>query len=207
MVLAALADTVRDLVADGGYAALTLLILAENLFPPIPSELILPLGGYYVSTGELTYVGAVLASTLGSVAGAVILYELARRGGRPLLYRFRRTIRLTEEQLDRGDHWFDRRGPLIVFFGRLIPGVRSLVSVPAGLSEMPRGQFLALTTAGSALWNAALIGAGWGLGENYEDVEGIVGPASRVVLVLTVLGLVAGFVLLQRRRKRLRDAA
>ena len=105
-------------------------------------------------------------------------------------------------QLDRGDHWFDRRGPLIVLFGRLIPGVRSLVSVPAGLSEMPRGQFLALTAAGSALWNAALIGAGWALGENYDEVETIIGPLSRVIVVLLALGIVGALVWHLRRRRR-----
>jgi membrane protein DedA with SNARE-associated domain len=204
-MLAAVGDWVREAVASGGYLAVALLIFVENVFPPIPSEVILPLAGYYVGQGELDFVPAVAAATVGSVAGALVLYALARHGGRPLLLRHGRLLRLTEADLDRGDAWFDRHGPWLVFFGRLVPGVRSLVSVPAGLSEMPLGRFVWLTAAGSALWNAALIGAGWGLGSNWEQVGSYIGPLSTAVVALLVAGAAVWLVQRHRRRRRRRS--
>jgi membrane protein DedA with SNARE-associated domain len=200
--LAAITEWVREVVTTGGYLGLAALILVENLFPPIPSELILPLAGFYVGTGELHYVWAVLAATAGAVAGALIIYGVARFGGRALLLRYGRILRLREADLDRADDWFDRYGWWIVLGGRLIPGARSLVSVPAGLSEMPIWRFIALTTLGSAIWNAALVGAGWALGRNYEKVGGVIGPISTVVTVALVMALMAGAVWLMRRRRR-----
>lgn len=180
---------IDDAVSSGGYPALAGLILVENVFPPIPSELILPLAGFYVGQGELIFMLAVLAATIGSVVGALILYAAARRGGRPLIYRHPKLLRLKEADLDRADAWFDRHGSWIVLFGRLIPGVRSIVSVPAGLSEMPLWRFVALTTLGSAVWNSALIGAGWALGDQWDQLETVIGPLSRIALVAMVAAL------------------
>ena len=171
----------------------------ETVFPPIPSELVLPLAGFQVANGTLGYVPALGASTLGAVLGALLLYALARIGGRPLVLRLHPLLRITERDLDRADGWFDRRAVPIVCLGRLVPGVRSLVSVPAGLSEMPLWRFLAATTAGALLWNAALLGAGALLGAQYDRVEGYVGPVGTVVLVAVVLAGVAGVVWLRRR--------
>jgi membrane protein DedA with SNARE-associated domain len=181
------ADWILNAVETGGYPALGGLILLENVFPPIPSELILPLAGFSVGRGEMAFALAVLAATIGSVVGALLLYAASLRGGRPLIYRFAPRVRLSHRDLDRADAWFDRYGPWFVLFGRLIPGVRSLVSVPAGLSEMPIGRFLALTAAGSAIWNTLLIGAGVMLGENWDDVAAVIGPMSSAAL----LGLIA----------------
>jgi membrane protein DedA with SNARE-associated domain len=192
-------DWVRNTVSSGGYPALTGLILAENLFPPIPSELILPLAGFYVGQGELAFLLAVLAATIGSLAGALILYAIARYGGRKLVLRFGKVLRVSERDLDKTDDWFDRHGGWVVLGGRLVPGARSLVSIPAGLSEMPIVKFTALTTLGSAVWNAALIGAGWALGEHYERVGGIVGPIGTAVVGVSALAVVA---LVIRTRKR-----
>ncbi|MDO9353172.1 MAG: DedA family protein [Solirubrobacteraceae bacterium] len=188
-VIAAGDGWIDEAVKTGGYPALAGLILAENLFPPIPSELILPLAGFYVGQGELIFLIAVLAATIGSVVGALILYVAARRGGRPLIYRHPKLLRLKEADLDRADAWFDRHGSWIVLFGRLIPGVRSIVSVPAGLSEMPLWRFIALTTLGSAVWNSALIGAGWALGDQWGQLETFIGPLSRIALVAVVAGI------------------
>jgi membrane protein DedA with SNARE-associated domain len=127
-------DWVRNTVSSGGYPALAGLILAENLFPPIPSELILPLAGYYVGQGEMAFVLAVLAATIGSLAGALLLYSIARFGGRRLVLKLGKVLRVKERDLDRSDEWFDRHGGWVVLFGRLVPGARSLVSIPAGLS-------------------------------------------------------------------------
>lgn len=191
----------EDIVDTAGYPGLAGLILVENIVPPIPSEVILPLAGVAVERGQFTFVLAVLAATLGSVLGALLIYALARSGGRPLLLRHGRVLRLSERDLDRGDEWFDRHGAWVVLGGRLVPGVRSLVSVPAGLSEMPVLRFAALTALGSAVWNSALIGAGWGLGENADVIGEAIGGASRVVLIVVVAAAVTLIVWLRRRRR------
>jgi membrane protein DedA with SNARE-associated domain len=182
----------EDLLLGGGYVLLAALILLENLFPPIPSELLLPLAGSRVASGDFDYLPAVIAATIGSVTGALILYAIGRIGGRPLLLRWGRVLRLDKPRLDRADEWFDRHGPKIVLFGRLIPGVRSVVSVPAGLSEMPIARFLVLTTLGSAVWNAALIGGGWALGSRWREATKIVESAD----VYLIAGAVAVALLL-----------
>ena len=203
MIIASLADWAKDAVSTGGYPVLAGLILLENLFPPLPSELILPLAGFYVGRGEMSFIPALLASTAGSVIGALILYAIARRGGRPLILRFGKILRVDENDLDRADGWFDRYGSWIVLLGRLVPGARSLVSLPAGLSEMPLGRFVALTAIGSTVWNAALIGAGQALGSNYERVGSVVGPVSTVVVaVAAVVILILGVMHFRRRAKR-----
>ena len=192
---------VYDVIQSFGYAGVTFLMLAENLFPPIPSEVILPLTGFLVEQGSLTFLPALVVATVGSLVGALVLYALGRWGGRELILRYSRVLRLKETDLDHADGWFDRYGGAVVLFGRLVPGVRSLVSIPAGLSEMPLGRFVLLTALGSGVWNTVLIGLGWLLGENWSRVAGIVGSISDVVLALLV---VAAFVLglwLWRRRR------
>lgn len=191
----------QEVLIAHGVGMLVLLILLENVFPPIPSEVILPLAGFLVFQGEMTFVEAIVAATAGSVAGAVILYALGRHGGRPLLLRYGRILRLDERRLDQADDWFDRHGPKIVFFGRMLPGVRSIVSVPAGLSEMRVPIFLVLTAVGSALWNGALIGAGWALGDKWEEVGAVVGPLTVPVLIAVTL-TAAGYALVRVRRAR-----
>jgi membrane protein DedA with SNARE-associated domain len=149
----------------------------------------------------MTFILAVLSATLGSVAGALILYALARFGGRRVVLRLGKVLRVKERDLDRSDEWFDRHGGWVVLFGRLVPGARSLVSIPAGLSEMPVIRFTALTTLGSTIWNCALIGAGWALGSNYEKVGGIVGPVGTAVVGVCVLAVIALVIHAYRRRR------
>jgi membrane protein DedA with SNARE-associated domain len=192
-------ETIENVVTEAGYAGIAIVMAIETVFPPIPSELVLPLAGFQVARGTLGFVPALGASTLGAVLGALVLYAIARLGGRPLVLRLHPLLRVTDHDMDRADRWFDRRAVPIVLFGRLVPGVRSLVSVPAGLSEMPLWRFLAATTAGALMWNAALLGAGALLGAQYDRVEGYVGPVSTVVMVAVALAAVAGVVWLRRR--------
>ena len=192
-------EQIENAVTEAGYAGIAVVMAIETVFPPIPSELVLPLAGFQVARGTLGFLPALGASTLGAVLGALVLYAIARLGGRPLILRLHPLLRITEPDMDRADRWFDRHAVPIVLFGRLIPGVRSLVSVPAGLSEMPIGRFLAATAAGALVWNAALLGAGALLGSQYDRVEGYVGPVSTAVMAVVVVAAIAGLVWLRRR--------
>lgn len=191
------------LIRAGGYPALFGLLVAENLFPPIPSEAILPVAGFLADRGEMGFTLAVLAATLGSVVGALVLYAVARHGGRPLVLRHGRLLHVTERELDRAEDWFARFGDGVVLGARVIPLARSVVSLPAGCLRMGVVRFTVLTAIGSALWNTALVGAGWWLGHEWERVADVVAPASRVVLVVAVLATAAATVWLVRRRRRL----
>jgi membrane protein DedA with SNARE-associated domain len=197
-----LTEWVQQALASGGSAALAVIMLVENLFPPIPSELVLPFAGFQVSRGQVSFLQVLVAATIGSVLGAVILYALGRYGGRPLVLRWRRLLRVTEADLDRADRWFDRYGSGIVLAARMVPIARSIVSIPAGWSEMPFWRFLLLTTVGTAGWNVLLIGGGALLGDNYEQVAAVAGMFSNLVLVLAVGALVAVGVWWWRRRNR-----
>ncbi len=198
-VVLAVTAWVEEAVATGGPLVLTLAMFLENVFPPIPSELVLPLAGFLVEQGAMNPVVALVASTLGSVLGAVVLYEAGRYGGRPLVLRYGRVLRVDEDKLDRADRWMDRHGTKVVLVARMVPLARSVVSVPAGTTRMGRGQFLVYTTIGSFLWNASLIGAGWALGAAYEQAADVVGVLSVVAAVALVLGLLVLWWWVQRR--------
>jgi membrane protein DedA with SNARE-associated domain len=191
---------VLDVIAALGYVGLALLLIAENLFPPIPSEVVLPLAGFLVGRGDLGFWQALLASTFGSVAGALILYVLGRYGGRKLVLRYGRFLHVDEDRLDRADGWFRRYGDWVVLFARVVPFARSVVSIPAGTMKMPAVRFTALTALGSLAWNTLLIGAGVVLGANWQRVEAWIGSYSEVVLVVAAVG-VAILLVLHHLRK------
>ncbi len=191
---------VLDVIGALGYLGLALLLIAENLFPPIPSEVVLPLAGFLVGRGELNLWGALTAATFGSVAGAVVLYGLGRWGGRRLVLRYGKWLRVDEEGLRRAEGWFGRYGDWIVLVARVVPVARSIVSVPAGTAKMPLPRFVVLTTVGSAAWNGFLIGAGVALGANWRVVQNWVGSYSEGVLVFGTAA-VALFLLLRHFRR------
>ena len=195
-----MAQWVFDVVAALGYVGLALLLLAENLFPPIPSEVVLPLAGFLVGRGDLNLWGALVAATLGSVAGAVALYSLGRYGGRRLVLRYGSWLRVDEDSLDRAEGWFRHYGDVLVLFARVVPLARSIVSIPAGTAKMPLGRFVVLTIIGSTIWNALLIGAGVFLGANWSVVQNWIGSYSDVVLILAAVGA-AAFLLLRHFRR------
>lgn len=191
---------VLDVIGALGYAGLALLLIAENLFPPIPSEIVLPLAGFLVGRGDLILWLAVLAATFGSVAGALILYALGRFGGRKLVLRYGRFLRVDAESLDRADEWFRRYGDWVVIVARVVPFARSIVSIPAGTMEMPLPRFVVLTTIGSGVWNTLLIGAGVILGANWQRVEHWIGSYSNIVLIAAVV-VAAAFLTVRQLRK------
>ncbi|MFS0896447.1 DedA family protein [Mycolicibacterium litorale] len=176
-------------------------IAAENLFPPIPSEIILPLAGFAAARGDITLVEAISWTTAGSVVGAVLLYLVGVLFGRDRLYRVAERVPLfSPDDLAKSEDWFHRHGSKAVLFGRMIPVVRSLVSVPAGLQRMPVLRFVALTALGSAMWNSLLVLAGYHLGGQWEAVSGW---ASRYqVVVFTAVGVAIAVWLFRRVRAR-----
>jgi membrane protein DedA with SNARE-associated domain len=185
-------ERVIDIIERFGYTGIALLIALETVFPPLPSEIILPLGGFTASRGDLTLWGVILAATLGSVAGALVLYAVGYWFGRERLYwlvdRYGRYVLLKQTDIDKANDWFERYNTKAVLIGRMIPVVRSLISIPAGLTRMSLPTFIVYTTIGSALWNSALIGSGYLLGNNWEEVEQYVGYLQYAV----ILGAIAG---------------
>jgi membrane protein DedA with SNARE-associated domain len=199
------ADWVFAIVDRLGAVGVGLLILLENVIPPIPSEVILPLAGFRARTGALHVVAVWPAATAGSLLGALLLYGLGSWLGYERLHRLaahRWFIFASQQDLERGDEVFDRHGGKVVLLARCVPFLRSVVSIPAGISGMPLLRFAVLTTIGSGVWNAAFIALGWVLGENWSRVQGWLGPVSYVVIGLLVIGLVVLVV----RRVRARSA-
>lgn len=163
----------------------------ETVFPPVPSELVLPLAGYTASQGYYSLVAAIAWATVGSLVGALVLYWLGAAWGLERICALADRIPLMHaEDVRRSVAWFGRHGRTAVFVGRLVPGVRSLISIPAGVERMPLLRFCVFTTAGSLVWNAALIIAGYELGARWTLVEGYVGPVSNVVYVLVAIVIV-----------------
>ncbi len=182
---------VIDLMETFGAPGAGLAIALENLFPPLPSEVFLPLAGFTASRGGMSLVAAILWTTAGSVAGAVVLYYVGALLGRDRVRRIAAKMPLVKvSDVDQTEAWFLRHGKATVFFGRMVPIFRSLISVPAGVERMPMPGFLALTAAGSAIWNTALIMAGYLLGENWHIVEKYLDFASKAVAVLVVPAIV-----------------
>ncbi|GGS76607.1 hypothetical protein GCM10010156_39260 [Planobispora rosea] len=178
-------------------------IALENLFPPLPSEVILPLAGFTASKGNMTLFDAVLWTTLGSVIGALVLYGVGALLGRERVILIASKLPLINiSDIEKTEAWFARHGKKTVFFGRMIPIFRSLISIPAGVERMPISIFTILTLAGSLIWNTAFIMAGYALGENYHLIEQYMGIVSKAVLGIVLLAIVIFiWVRLMDRRK------
>ncbi|WP_410534961.1 DedA family protein [Streptomyces sp. KL2] len=182
-----------------------LAVALENLFPPLPSEVILPLAGFTASRGDISLFAALLWTTLGSVAGAFLLYWAGALLGRERTLAIARRIPLLKpSDIERTEAWFARHGTKAVFFGRMVPVFRSLISVPAGIERMPATTFLALTTLGSLLWNTLFVLTGYVLGENWHTVSGYVSMYSKAVVAVIVTAVV-GFVAVRTVRYRRGD--
>jgi membrane protein DedA with SNARE-associated domain len=191
-----------DLMEKLGAPGAGLAVALENLFPPLPSEVILPLAGFAANRGDLGLVSAILFTTLGSVVGALALYGVGAGLGRERTRRLAARVPLIKlEDVDKAEEWFNRHGPKAVLIGRLVPVVRSLISVPAGVERMRVSLFVALTALGSAVWNTALIVAGYALGEKWHVVESSVGVLQYVVLAAAA-GAVGWFVVVKVRAGR-----
>lgn len=200
-MLQAISEWATETLRAGGAPGLALVMLIENLFPPIPSEGVLPYAGFLVSRGELGLASTLAGSTTGSAVGALVLYAMGRWGGRPLVLRFHRVLRITERDLDRADAWFARSGQLVVLFGRMVPLARSVVSVPAGVARMPLGRFILLTTLGSLAWNVLLVGGGMALGSRWHQVSELVDAWTSWVMLAMAGGVAVAAWWWWRRRR------
>jgi membrane protein DedA with SNARE-associated domain len=199
---------VSEMVAAGGLVGVFALMVLENLFPPIPSELIMAAAGFAAARGEMSLVGLIVAAVAGTLAGNVAWYELGRWLGverfRPLVARFGKWFAVEEEDLDRATDLLKRWGPVALCFGRMLPGVRTLISVPAGMVEIPRDVFYLWTALGSALWLTFLALAGYFLEDHYARVEAWIEPLAWVVVGIAVGGYAAHLAYAFRRARRRR---
>ncbi|SNR37997.1 DedA family protein [Puniceibacterium sediminis] len=185
-------DVITNWLSAMGSFGVALLMFLENVFPPIPSELVMPFAGYLSARGEMSFVTIVLLGTIGSVTGAVLWYWVGLWADETRLRRFiagyGKWLTLSNEDLDRALAWFRRHGAGAVFFGRMVPGVRTLISVPAGLTRMPMLPFLLSTALGSFLWTVLLAAAGYLLRAHFDRVADWLNPITNALLLL-LLGL------------------
>lgn len=209
-----IAEWIPKLMSSLGYLGIGLLMFLENLFPPIPSELIMPLAGFTVhqcSAGDIPapcmqFIPAVAAGVVGTMLGALPWYYIGKFLGedrlKSWLNRYGRWLGISGAEIERAQHWFYRHGNKAVFFCRLVPGIRTLISLPAGFSNMRFSQFLIYSTLGTLAWVLLLTFAGYILGDNYELVDQYLGPVSKIVLGLILVAAIVWFVRHWQKKQR-----
>ena len=189
-----MSDWVVRLIDQSGYLGIGFLMFLETIFPPIPSEVIMPVAGVAAGQGKLTYALVVASGTTGAMLGNVVWYLAARALGldrlHPIIDRWGRWLTITWPEVQRADRWFRDHGMAFVLLGRLMPTVRSLVSVPAGLLHMQFRRFLLASLIGTAGWTALLAAAGFKLGEKYDRIDDFLGPATNAVMIVLAVGYV-----------------
>ncbi|MBF2639778.1 DedA family protein [Listeria welshimeri] len=195
---------ITSIMADFGYIGIFLLIMVENLFPPIPSEIILTFGGFMTTVSSLNVVMVIIVATLGSVVGAILLYKVASYFGKErltkIVLKYGRILRLKESDIERAESFFLKYGSWAVFLCRMIPLIRSLISIPAGMTKMKMSRFLVLTTAGSLLWNTILIGLGALLGESWNEIVVFMDSFSTIIYSIIAGLLIVGLAFFIRAR-------
>ncbi|WP_322907257.1 DedA family protein [Paenibacillus campi] len=196
---------ITNFMEQFGYVGIALIIALENVFPPIPSEIVLPFGGFMTTNSSLTIIGVIIAATIGSVLGAVILYGVGRlldvERLEKIVERWGHILRVKKEDIYRADAWFDKYGYWTVLFCRMIPLVRSLISIPAGMSNMKFGLFLLFTTIGTVIWNSILVIIGATLGDNWQRITEFMDIYSSVAYVVIAVGGI-GFIVWYVKRQR-----
>lgn len=189
-----------------GYFGIFFLIFIENIFPPIPSEVVLLFGGFMTTYSKLNLFGMVIFSTLGSTVGAIVLYYIGKILNKERLKKIvsgkiGKILRLKASDIEKADKWFDTKGNKTVFFCRFIPVVRSLISIPAGMSEMIMSKFLLYTITGSLIWNTVLLFVGSKVGENWKKIEQIMSQYSHIILIILIIAFI-GFVIYHFSKKK-----
>lgn len=204
-------EWITNTIQSLGYFGIGLLMFLENLFPPIPSELIMPLAGFTAAQGKMALVPAIAAGVIGTVLGALPWFYLGKFLGEDRIKQwislYGAWLGISTAEIDKAQRWFYRHGNKAVFFGRFIPGVRTLISLPAGFSHMPLPQFLIYSTLGTLGWTLLLTFAGYSLGQNYTLVDEYLGPVSKIVLGLLVIAAAVWLVRHRQavRRKKIRN--
>lgn len=196
-------EALGSLIERGGYAGILMLTFIETVFPPLPSEVFMPMAGFVAARGTLSLPGVITAGTLGTLAGAWFWYIVGRAVGidraRELARRHGRLLTLHPTDIDRGVSWLDRHGAPVVLFGRMVPAVRGIISIPAGIANMPVRRFLLFSVLGNAIWTALLMTAGHQLGANYGAVARWLAPVSQLVIGAIVIAYVWRLIRFNRR--------
>jgi membrane protein DedA with SNARE-associated domain len=190
-----LAEHLSNFVSHYGSLAIFLLMTLESACIPIPSELVMPYAGYLAYAHEMSFLGAVLIATLANVVGGLLAYAIGRTGGRAFVLKYGRFVLLSPAHLDKAEDWFNRYGEWTVFFGRLLPGMRTFISLPAGMARMRLGKFVVFSAAGSLPWNVGLTWAGFQLGKHWNEVEHMLKPLTyfgAAVLLVAVIWFWSG---------------
>mgnify|MGYP005761160239 CR=1 FL=1 len=200
-------ELVIQIIEQWGYIGVAMLIAIENIFPPIPSEVILAFGGFMTTKTTLNAIGVIIAATIGSTVGAIVLYLIGRILNKERLEKIvsgkiGKVLRLKAGDIEKADKWFDTKGQKTVFICRFIPIVRSLISIPAGMSEMNFLKFLLYTVLGSTIWNTVLVVLGKQLGDSWEKVVEIFNNFSHIILVVLILLVILGIYWFYRNKKK-----
>jgi membrane protein DedA with SNARE-associated domain len=204
-LLSGVLDAITGLIADYGYPAVFAAAFLEVIFPPIPSEVVFPLVGFTVQSKGLgleTAVGMAATGALGSTAGAVVIYFVSMKVGRAAIVRFGRRVRVSEREIEKAEKWFARYGPAAVFTARMIPGIREIISIPAGIGRMNFVKFVAYTFAGSLVWCILLTLAGYYLGAAWSGFSEQASTAFTIVSIIIIAGIVAGIGVWYGRRRK-----
>ena len=199
-------ELIISIMNQYGYFGVFFLIAIENIFPPIPSEVILLFGGFMTTYSKINILGVIIASTLGSLIGALILYYIGKILNKERLKKIvkgkiGKILRLKAKDIDKADEWFDTKGNKTVFFCRFIPILRSLISIPAGMSEMEMPKFLLYTTVGSAIWNSVLTIAGSIVGDKWKTIVDIFDKYSHITLIVLVILFIGAIIYYFKKRK------
>ncbi len=189
-------EIIIEIMNQFGYIGICLLILVENVFPPIPSEVILTFGGFMTTQSDMSVLGVIVVSTIGSVLGAIVLYLVGRLINKDVIEKWLdgkvgKILRFKREDVEKANGWFEKKGKWTVLFCRCVPIVRSLISIPAGMSKMAFTPFILLTTLGSALWNTVLVILGNVAGNSWEKISHIIDKFSDVILIVLIVAVIA----------------
>lgn len=185
-----LGDIAINWINSIGYWGILLGMILESACIPIPSEVIMPFGGYLVSTGNLNLFGVILIGTLGNILGSLIAYAIGHWGGKRFINRFGKVVFLSKKHLDSAEIWFEKRGEITVFISRILPAIRTFISLPAGIARMPLGKFLSYTAIGSVIWSGILTYVGYILGRNWENIQTILHPVAYFVIGIVLVFIV-----------------
>jgi membrane protein DedA with SNARE-associated domain len=204
-LLGGVLDAITTMIAEYGYPAVFAAAFIEVMFPPIPSEVIFPLVGFTAQSGGLglgNAIGMAATGALGSTAGAIVIYFVSMKVGRAAIVRFGKRVRVCEREIEKAERWFAKYGSLAVFTGRMVPGVREIISIPAGIGRMNFVKFVAYTFAGSLVWCIVLTLAGYYLGEAWRGFSEQTSSAFTIVSIVVIAGIVAGIGVWYGKRKK-----